>query len=67
MLLRRSRTAFIHSLRNTGLTYAQARTKYDNCVDEQQRIHQQDMHRLQYAERLYQSMCQELQHNSGEA
>ncbi len=60
-LLLRSRTAFIHSLRNTGLTYSQARIKYDNCLDEQQRLHQQEMHRLQYAERLYQSLCENLQ------
>ena len=51
--LRRSRSPFINSLRNTGLTYVQARAKYDSCLDEQQRIHQQTTHSLHYAERLY--------------
>lgn len=59
-LLQRSRTRFIHSLRNTGLPYSQARVKYDNCLDEQQRLHEQEKRQLQYAERLYASLCAEL-------
>ena len=59
-LLQRSRTRFIHSLRNTGLTYSQARIKYDNCLDEQRRLHEQEKRQLQYAERLYASLCAEL-------
>ncbi|MBO1113378.1 hypothetical protein [Bordetella petrii] len=55
-LLRQSRAAFIHSLRATGLTYAQARIKYDNCLEEQRRLHQAAVHDLQYAERRYQSL-----------
>ena len=61
LMLRRSRTAFINSLRNTGLTYSQARVKYDNCIDEQQRIHLQEKHQLQYAERVYASLCEPTQ------
>jgi hypothetical protein len=59
--LRRSRIPFINSLRNTGLSYAQARAKYDRCLDEQQRQHQQATHALQYAERLYLTLCAELE------
>ncbi|WP_144637970.1 hypothetical protein [Bordetella genomosp. 13] len=59
LMLRRSRTAFIHSLRNTGLTYAQALVKYDNCIDEQQRIHQYEKHQLQHAERQYQTVVEQ--------
>jgi hypothetical protein len=59
--LRRSRVPFINSLRNTGLTYIQARTKYDDCLDEQQRLHQQTTHALQYAERLYHMLCQQME------
>jgi len=55
-LLRQSRAAFIHSLRATGLTYAQARVKYDNCVEEQRRLHEAAVHDLQYAERRYQRL-----------
>lgn len=55
-LLRQSRAAFIHSLRATGLTYAQARIKYDNCLEEQRRLHQTAVHDLQYAERRYQRL-----------
>jgi len=60
-LLRRSREAFINSLRNTGLTYAQAQVKYDNCLDEQQQLHQQAIHELQYAERLHRQLLAELE------
>ncbi|KDB68218.1 hypothetical protein [Bordetella bronchiseptica] len=59
--LRRSREAFINSLRNTGLTYAQAQVKYDNCLDEQQQLHQQAIHELQYAERLHRQLLAELE------
>lgn len=59
--LRRSRIPFINSLRNTGLTYVQARAKYDRCLDEQQRLHQQTTHSLHYAERLYGSLCAQLE------
>jgi len=52
-LLRQSRAAFIHSLRATGLSHAQASIKYDNCLDEQQRLHQAALHDLQFAERRY--------------
>lgn len=55
--LRRSRIAFINSLRKTGLSYAQARAKYDICLDEQQRLHQYATHALQYAERIYRAQC----------
>ncbi|HEY0295196.1 MAG TPA: hypothetical protein VGC69_07665 [Bordetella sp.] len=58
--LRRSRVPFISSLRNTGLTYIQARSKYDTCLDEQQRLHQQTTHALHYAERLYGALCAQL-------
>ncbi|MCD0504364.1 hypothetical protein [Bordetella petrii] len=54
--LRQSRAAFIHSLRATGLSYAQARIKYDNCLDEQRRLQQAAQHELQFAERLYQRL-----------
>jgi len=60
-LLQRSRTTFIHSLRNTGLTYSQARIKYDNCLDEQRRLHEQEARHLQYAERLYRALYAELE------
>ena len=55
-LLQQSRAAFIHSLRATGLSHAQARIKYDNCLDEQRRLHQAAIHDLQFAERLYQRL-----------
>jgi len=55
-LLQQSRAAFIHSLRATGLTYAQARIKYDLCLEEQRRLHQAAVHDLQYAERRYQRL-----------
>jgi len=55
-MLHRSRTAFIHSLRNTGLSYAQARIKYDNCLEAQQRLHEQTRQQLQFAEQLHQSL-----------
>ncbi|WP_459615210.1 hypothetical protein [Bordetella sp. 2513F-2] len=56
-LLRQSRTAFVHSLRNTGLSHAQACLKYDNCMEEQLRLHQQAAAALQYAERQYRALC----------
>ena len=55
-LLRQSRAAFINSLRATGLTYAQTRIKYDNCLEEQRRLHQAAIHELQFAERRYQRL-----------
>jgi len=56
-LLRQSRPAFIQSLRATGLSYAQACIKYDNCLDEQLRLHQAAIHELQYAERRQQRLA----------
>ncbi|WP_255592607.1 hypothetical protein [Bordetella sp. BOR01] len=56
-LLQQSRAAFIHSLRATGLAYAQACIKYDNCLDEQRRLHQEAIHELQFAERRYQLLA----------
>jgi len=58
--LRRSRVPFINSLRNTGLTYVQARAKYDSCLDDQQRLHQQTTHALHYAERVYGALCAQM-------
>ena len=49
-LMRNSREAFIKSLRYTGLTYAHAKSKYDNCHDEQNQLHHQALLSLQYAE-----------------
>jgi hypothetical protein len=51
--LRQSRAAFIQSLRATGLSYAQACIKFDNCLQEQLRLQQAALDRLQYAERRY--------------
>ncbi|CAB3653822.1 MAG: hypothetical protein ACWGIK_17395 [Achromobacter pulmonis] len=53
-LLRQSREAFIHSLRNTGLTYAEAKTKYDNCLDDQEVQLHDMMEQMRYAERMHQ-------------
>jgi len=49
-LMRSSREAFIKSLRYTGLSYAHAKSKYDNCHDEQDHIHHQALLNLQHAE-----------------
>ncbi|WMD20562.1 hypothetical protein RAS12_28885 [Achromobacter seleniivolatilans] len=53
-LLNQSREAFINSLRNTGLTYAEAKVKYDNCLDEQEAAQQQVQQKMEYAERMHQ-------------
>ncbi|EHK65837.1 hypothetical protein [Achromobacter arsenitoxydans] len=53
-LLRQSREAFINSLRNTGLTYAEAKTKYDNCLDDQEAGHLHVRQQMEYAERMHQ-------------
>jgi hypothetical protein len=53
-LLYQSREAFINSLRNTGLTYAEAKTKYDNCLDEQEAQHLRVRQQMEYAERVHQ-------------
>lgn len=53
-LLHQSREAFINSLRNTGLTYAEAKTKYDNCLDEQEAGQRQVRQQMEYAERMHQ-------------
>ncbi|MBW7406592.1 hypothetical protein J8998_24515, partial [Escherichia coli] len=49
-----SREAFINSLRNTGLTYAEAKTKYDNCLDEQEVQLHGMLDQMMYAERMHQ-------------
>jgi hypothetical protein len=59
--LRRSRVTFINSLRHTGLSYAQACAKFERCLDEQQRAHQQNTPALRYAERHYLMLCEEMQ------
>ncbi|MFQ1064905.1 hypothetical protein [Bordetella trematum] len=51
--LQQSRERFIHSLRNTGLSYAQAKLKFDNCLEEQRRLQERIAHELDYAERFY--------------
>jgi hypothetical protein len=53
-LLSQSREAFINSLRNTGLTYAEAKIKYDNCLDEQEAGQLQVRQQMEYAERMHQ-------------
>ncbi|SEJ20534.1 hypothetical protein [Achromobacter sp. NFACC18-2] len=53
-LLRQSREAFINSLRNTGLTYADAKTKYDNCLDDQEAEQRNVRQQMEYAERMHQ-------------
>ena len=53
-LLNQSREAFINSLRNTGLTYAEAKTKFDNCRDEQQAQQLHVRQQMEYAERMHQ-------------
>lgn len=57
-LLHQSREAFINSLRNTGLTYAEAKTKYDNCLDEQESEQLQVRQQMEYAERVHQHVLQ---------
>lgn len=53
-LLHQSREAFINSLRNTGLTYAEAKIKYDNCLDEQEVQLHDMLEKMRYAERMHQ-------------
>ncbi|QKH37189.1 hypothetical protein FOC84_20515 [Achromobacter pestifer] len=57
-LLYQSREAFINSLRNTGLTYADAKTKYDNCLDEQEAEQLDVRQQMDYAERVHQHVLQ---------
>ncbi|MBD9384628.1 hypothetical protein IB258_25495 [Achromobacter sp. ACM02] len=57
-LLHQSREAFINSLRNTGLTYAEAKTKYDNCLDEQEAEQFEVRQQMDYAERVHQHVLQ---------
>ncbi|AZY48402.1 hypothetical protein [Bordetella avium] len=52
-LLMQSRENFINSLRHTGLNYAQAKTKFDICLDQQRDMQQRIARELDYAERLY--------------
>lgn len=53
-LLHQSRETFINSLRHTGLTYADAKIKYDNCLDDQEIQLHGLMDQMRYAERLHQ-------------
>ncbi|AZS81169.1 MULTISPECIES: hypothetical protein [Achromobacter] len=53
-LLHQSREAFINSLRNTGLTYSEAKVKYDNCLDEQEAAQHDVRQQMDYAERMHQ-------------
>ena len=53
-LLSQSREAFINNLRNTGLTYADAKIKFDNCLDEQEAELLQLHEQMLYAERMHQ-------------
>lgn len=57
-LLHQSRESFINSLRNTGLTYAEAKTKYDNCLDEQEAEQLEVRQQMDYAERVHQHVLQ---------
>ena len=57
-LLHQSRESFINSLRNTGLTYAEAKTKYDNCLDEQEAEQLDVRQQMDYAERVHQHVLQ---------
>lgn len=52
-LLQVSREGFINSLRNTGLTYSEAKIKYDNCLDEQTSQQAEVLEHMQYSERLH--------------
>ncbi|CAB3930683.1 hypothetical protein [Achromobacter insolitus] len=57
-LLHQSRETFINSLRNTGLTYAEAKTKFDNCLDEQESEQLRVRQQMEYAERVHQHVLQ---------
>ncbi|MDH3063090.1 hypothetical protein QEP16_07195 [Achromobacter insolitus] len=59
-LLHQSRETFINSLRNTGLTYAEAKTKYDNCLDEQESEQLRVRQQMEYAERVHQHVLQRI-------
>ena len=41
-------------LRHTGLTYSEAKIKYDNCLDEQQAQQHHVRQQMEYAERMHQ-------------
>ncbi len=55
-LLLQSRENFINSLRNTGLNYAQAKTKFDICLEQQRDLQKRITRELEYAQRSY-SLC----------
>lgn len=60
-VLRNSREAFINSLRNTGLSYYEAKIKYDNCVEDQE-YHLKSLDvEVDYAQRLYQRAVADMQ------
>ncbi|KOF52766.1 MULTISPECIES: hypothetical protein [unclassified Achromobacter] len=65
-LLRQSREAFINSLRNTGLTYSEAKTKYDNCLEEQEAEQARVLEDLRYAERVYQYVVARIAQPAGQ-
>ncbi|MFJ1302526.1 hypothetical protein ACILG0_21405 [Pseudomonadota bacterium AL_CKDN230030165-1A_HGKHYDSX7] len=60
-LLRDSRENFINSLRNTGLSYIEAKTKYDNCLDDQTAHLKELGTELDYAQRLYTRACADME------
>lgn len=60
-LLRESRENFINSLRNTGLSYIEAKTKYDNCLDDQSGHLKELGVELDYAQRLYTRACADME------
>ncbi len=52
-LLMQSRENFINSLRNTGLNYAQAKIKFDICLEQQRDLQKRITRELEYAQRNY--------------
>lgn len=52
-LMRGSRDAFIKSMRHTGLSYAYAKIKYDNCIDKHKALLASRTRSLQIAETYY--------------
>ncbi|AHV91790.1 hypothetical protein [Bordetella holmesii] len=54
-LLMQSRENFINSLRHTGLDYAQARIKFDICLEQQYELHKRIERELEYAQRVYET------------
>ncbi|WP_454691837.1 hypothetical protein [Achromobacter aloeverae] len=53
-----SRAAFINSLRNTGLSYAQAQNKFDDFVEEQRRLRIRLAQEVEAAQRDYLELAQ---------